>query len=131
MSKEELKNYIKKLELPEELEQLIFELIDNAKEVNKTLLNAVADILELQADFYEKEAEVLEEVADEYEALDEELNLLDQEEYLARVEAIKENQEQLLAEINKKVDEVKATSQPTNNAAKIEEIKQNLQQQTQ
>lgn len=131
MSKEELKNYIKKLALPEELEQLIAELIDNAKQVDKTLLNAVADVLDLQADFYEKEANVLEDVASEYESLSEELDLLDEEENLARVNAIKENQEQLLTEINKKLDELKITPQATQDTAKIEEIKQTLQQQTQ
>lgn len=131
MSKEELKNYIKKLALPEELEQLIVELIDNAKQVDKALLNAVADVLDLQADFYEKEANVLGDVADEYESLSEELNLLDEEENLTRVNAIKENQEQLLTEINKKLDELKVTPQSTQETAKIEEIKQTLQQQTQ
>lgn len=131
MLKEELKNYIKKLALPEELEQLVAELIDNAKQIDKTLLNAVADVLDLQADFYEKEAEVLEDVADEYEALNEELNLLDEEENLARVNAVKENQEQLLAEISKKFEALKLTSGSSQDTAKIEEIKQNLQQQTQ
>lgn len=130
MSKEELKSYIKKLELPEELEQLVIELIDNAKEVNKALLNAVADVLDLQADFYEKEASVLEDVANEYESLNEELNLLDEEENLARVNAIKENQEQLLTEINKKLDELKVSFKVNQDMAKIEEIKQTLQQQT-
>lgn len=128
MSKEELKNYLKKLELPEELEKLIFELIDNAAEVNQTLLNAVADILDLQADFYEKEAEILEEEADEYEALQEELKLLDQEEYQARLEAIKKNQEKLLEEINQKINELKGRAS-IDDVSKIEEIKQTLQQQ--
>ena len=59
MNKDELINYIKKLQLPGELESLIIDLIDKAPEVNQVLLSTIADILELQADFHEKVADVL------------------------------------------------------------------------
>jgi hypothetical protein len=132
MSKQELKNYIRKLELSIELEKLIFELIDEAKEVNDYLLNTIADILNLQAEFFEKEAEVIEELVDQHEQLKQELNLLDEEEKLAKVNAIKENQEKLLTNLTEKLEQLK-NSHPVNqdNDNKIEEIKQTLQMQSQ
>jgi hypothetical protein len=55
MTKEELKNYIKKLGLEKELEELIFELMDGAKEVNKVLINTIADILDHKLIFMKKQ----------------------------------------------------------------------------
>lgn len=128
MTKDDLKEYIKKLGLPNELEELLFELIDKAPEVNQLLLNTIADILDLQADFYEKEAEIMEEVAEEYDKLIDEFNLLSEEKRVLRLEAIEKNQQELLEAINSKINELKTA---TNENQKIEEIKQNLQQQTQ
>jgi hypothetical protein len=132
MTKEELKNYIKRLHLEKELEDLIFELIDGAKEVNKVLLNTIADIIDQQADFYEKTADILEEEADIYEQTAAELSALDAEEYKERFEVIKKTQEELLDEINKKIEELKlksTTASSNVDQTEINKIKNTLQQQ--
>ena len=132
MTKEELKNYIKKLGLEKELEELIFELIDGAKEVNKVLLNTIADILDQQANFYEKTADIYDELANEYENLYTELSLLNEEEYKERLEAFQQAQEELLGEINKKIEEIKLNKNQeikTQDESEIEKLKQTLQQQ--
>lgn len=100
MNKEELKNFVKDVRLEKELEDLAFELIDNAQDVNAILLNSVADIIELQAKFDADVADILEEEAEEYKTLAEELGELDEEEVAERMEAMKQHQEELLAKLN-------------------------------
>lgn len=82
MTKEELKKYLEGLELEEGLKKVLFEIIDKAVEVDKALLNTIADILDLQADFLEKSADILEEEAGLYEALVNDFAALDKEENL-------------------------------------------------
>lgn len=111
MNKEELKSYITQLKLESELENLIFELVDETKEVNAALLIGIADILDLQADFYEKVADILEEEARAYDRLDVELSHIDEDIYNNRLQEVSEAQEELLENIEKKIEEIK-TSQP-------------------
>lgn len=113
MNKDQLKQYITDLRLEAELEELIFELIDGAEEVNQTLLNTVADILENQADFYENVAKVLDQEADEYEALGEAVQALDAEEQEQRLQAIFDSQDQLLKELTDKVNEHQGAASTT------------------
>lgn len=124
MKKQKLKDYIVKLQLPQELEKLLFELVDNASEVNQVLLNTIADILDLQADFYEQSADVLDEEADQCETLAAELDALDEEEKAERMEAVFENQKELLSDINQKINEAKGNQE----AQSISQIKEQLQQ---
>lgn len=69
MTKEELKKYLEAFGLEEGLKKVLFEIVDKAEEVDKVLLNNIADVVGLQADFYEKSADLLEEEAGLYEAL--------------------------------------------------------------
>jgi uncharacterized NAD(P)/FAD-binding protein YdhS len=124
MSKDELKNYIKNLQLPEQLEKLLLETVDNATEVTQDLLTTISDVLELQADFYDQEADILDEEADQYEDLSEQLELLDEEEVVERAQVFKTSQEQLLAEINQKVQELQTG---TANASQVTNIQEELQ----
>lgn len=112
MTKEELKEYIKQLKLESDLESVVFELIDNAKEVNAALLNGIADILDLQADFYERAADILEEEARAYDRLDAEVNHIDDQISNNRTQEISLAQEELLGNIEKKIEEVKAGQSP-------------------
>ena len=112
MTKEELKEHIKQLSLESDLEGIVFELVDNAKEVNAELLNAIADILDLQADFYEKVADILEEEARAYDKLNVELSHIDEDNYNNRLQEISQAQEQLLLNIEKKIEEIKVNQSP-------------------
>lgn len=100
MDKDQLRNYIIKLELPSGLEDVIVDLIDSSSEVNKPLLDAIADLLENQASFYEKNVEILEEEAAMYEELASELSALDEEAYADKMEIIANFQEELLRNLN-------------------------------
>lgn len=120
MTREELKDYIKNLKLDKKLEDIIFELIENF-EVNDGLLKTISQILNLYADVCDKTAEILEEEAYMYEELASELNLVDEEAYKERLEALKQSQESLLSEINKKVEEFKSG---VGTEKQIEEAKQ-------
>jgi hypothetical protein len=124
MNKEELKQYLKNMQLEEGLETMLFDLIEKAPQVDQVLLNTVADILDLQADFYEQNAEMLEEEAEEYETLAAELNTLDEEENTARVEALLEHQKTLLSDINQKMDETKNQQ----SAQQLSDLRQDLHQ---
>ena len=109
MTKNYLKNYLINLNLDQELKDLLLELVEGAPEVNNVLLNTIADILEQQGDFYNQVADAMEVEAQEYEDLAVNLELLDNEEVKARLEALQENQQSLITEINKKVEELKQT----------------------
>ena len=129
MSKDQLKRTIKDLNLDPELQKLIYELVDGASEVNKELLSAVADAIDLQADFYGKTAEIMEEEADAMESLSAELELLDTEEIKERLEAMKETQDGLLSDLNEKMESTKNTPNHTPVPdQKIEELKNTLSQ---
>jgi hypothetical protein len=121
MNKEELKNYIHSLELPVELEGLLYELVEGAPEVNQVLLDAVADVIDMQADFLQKEADVLNQEADQYEDLANELNLLDEEEYTQRATLMQQSQEQLLNELTQKVQEVEVRVTDANQVNTIQQ----------
>ena len=84
------KKLYKKIGTGERVRRINFELIDRAKEVNKVLINTIADILDQQADFYEKTADIYDELADEYENLYTELSLLNKEEYKERLETFQQ-----------------------------------------
>lgn len=127
MNKEELKQYLKNMQLEERLEAMLFDLIDKAPQIDQVLLNTVADILDLQADFYEQSAEMLEEEAEEYETLATELNTLDEEENTARMEALLENQKTLLSDINQKMDETRNQQ----SVLQLNDLRQDLHQMTQ
>lgn len=99
MNKEELKTYIKTLALDAELQQLAFEMIDNASEANQQLLDSLADLLNAQADFHEQAAEALGAEADVYENLSADIKELDAEEDAQRAEATAKNQENVLTDI--------------------------------
>jgi hypothetical protein len=71
-------------------------------------------------------------LADEYENLYTELSLLNEEEYKERLEAFQQAQEELLGEINKKIEEIKLNKNQeikTQDVSEIEKLKQTLQQQ--
>lgn len=112
MTKEELKNYITQLKLENELEGLIFELIDSTKEVTAELLNGIADILDLQADFYEKTADILEEEARAYDRINVQIDNIQDDISNNRVQAISEAQEQLLQDIAEKIENIRANQSP-------------------
>jgi len=112
MTKEELKNYITQLKLESELEGLLFELVDSAKDVTAELLNGIADILDLQADFYEKTADILEEEARAYDRLNAQIDNIGDGISNDRVQAISEAQEQLLQDIAEKIENIKANQSP-------------------
>ena len=114
MNRDELKNYIMSLQLTEELQGVIFELIDSTPEVNDVLLDGISDIIELQAEFYDTEADLLDEEADEYDRLTDTLSQIDDEEMAERAEAYKKSQEQLLTEINQKLQELQTSTTDTN-----------------
>ena len=103
MTKEELKNYIKQLSLESDLEGMVFEIIDNTKEVTAELLNGIADILDLQADFYEKVADVLEDEARTYDSLNAEFSSKEEAIKGARMEEIGLLQEEFTNEIAQKL----------------------------
>ncbi len=122
MTKEELKNYIKQLSLESDLEGMVFEIIDNTKEVTAELLNGIADILDLQADFYEKVADVLEDEARTYDSLNAEFSSKEEAIKGARMEEIGLLQEEFTNEIAQKLEEMKvdketATSVPSESSA--------------
>lgn len=123
MTKEELRQYIQKMNLEVELEELLLELVDGSEEVNQALLNAIVDVLNMSADFHERAAEVFEEEAATYEELSEEVNLLDEEATRDRIEAFKQTQEQLLKELNDKVQEVTKSDTSTS----LDKARENLQ----
>lgn len=116
MTKDELKKEIMDMKLDGELENLIFELIDAAPEVDQELLQTVAGVLDLEADVLDKKAEIFDEQADLLEDFAAELEAIDEEEYKAQIDAIQENQETLLADLNKKIAELSA-QQPVGTAS--------------
>ena len=77
MTKEEIKATILTLKRPEELEKIIFDMVDNAQEVNSGLLNAIADILDNQADFDGAMADAYEDTQKVDEMTIKELEVLD------------------------------------------------------
>jgi len=109
-----LKNYLSDLKLEEELEKLLFEMIDQTGKVNPTLLNTIADILDLQADFYEKSAEVHEQEAEMFEGFAKELQNLDDEEMEEKLKIMQEEQQKIVDAINQKVEEIKQKAQTQN-----------------
>ena len=129
MDKEQLKNYIIKLELPRGLEDAIVEMIDSASEVNKPLLDTVADLLENQANFYEKNVEILEEEAAMYEDLASELSALDEEQYADKMEVIANAQEELLNNLNQITTSTNsADATTTSPAEQVQTFSQDLAQ---
>jgi hypothetical protein len=112
MTKEELKEIIKQLKLESDLEGIVLELIDNAKEVTAELLNGIADILDLQAEFYEKAADILEEEARAYDKLNVQIDNIEDDISNDRVQAISEAQEQLLQDIAEKIENIRANQSP-------------------
>lgn len=113
MTKEEVKEYIKSLDLGAELQELAFDLVDNAKEVDQKLLDKIANLIEAQADFHDQTADVLDTEADIYENLAENMKDLDAEENAQRAEATAQNQEELLNNIKTVVDSEDISGQPT------------------
>jgi thioesterase domain-containing protein len=128
MNKDELKQYIKNMELEEAFETMLFSVIDKAPEVNQALFDTLADLVENQADFYEQSADLLDKEADEYEVLADELNTLDEEESAQKAQALLENQQNLLQDVQQKKDEL-ITSTPIAPAA-TSPIPESLQQAT-
>lgn len=117
MTKEELKKQISELGLDEELETLLFELVDSAEGVNQVLLNTVADVLDLQADFYERAADILMDEAEIYEGLQQELEKIDSDEITQQFEAVQQSQETLLQELDQKMAEYKNENSAVNSEA--------------
>ncbi len=107
MTKDQIKTQIKSIQLDPELEKLLFELIDGAAEVNDTLLNTIADILDMQADFYEESADILEETSEMYKELKEDMELIDLETEKAKVELRNKNMEEIIEGINQKIEDFK------------------------
>lgn len=111
MNKQELKEIIKQLKLDGDLESLLFELVDNTKDINAALLNGIADILDLQADFHEKVADILEEEARAYDSLNLELNRIDEDIQNRRLEEIAGFQEELTEGLEGILDKLKVNQQ--------------------
>lgn len=63
MTKDELKNTVKTLDAGEQLEGIIFDLIDEAPVVDQILLNKIADMLDMQSSVDELTADALEQEA--------------------------------------------------------------------
>ena len=105
MTKEELKVYISNIGLDEDIEMLLYELIDSANEVNDILLNAVADVLDMQADFYQRTADVLMDEVNEYGALQEQLDAIENEELKEQLDTIADNQEEFIKDLDQKIEE--------------------------
>jgi chromosome condensin MukBEF ATPase and DNA-binding subunit MukB len=125
MNKDELKQYLHNMQLEEDFEALLFQLVDEAQEVDQALLNKVADVLDAQAEFYEESADLLDEQAEIFETLDDTLKLIDEEEDADRAEALLENQQTLLTELSQKINESSSQQAETN---QMDQIKQELTQ---
>ncbi len=69
ITKDTLKQEITLLSLEEQLQQLIFDLIDREQEVSQKLLNTVADMLDMQANIEGLLAETDEMEAAHYKGL--------------------------------------------------------------
>lgn len=101
------------MKFEKDFELLLFQLVDEADQVNEELLNKIADVIEIQAEFYEESAILLEEQAELYETLNENFQQIEAEENAERADTLLENQQTLLNELKQKINV--SSVQKTNN----------------
>lgn len=105
MTKDELKKIITDLELDAELQDIVFDMIESAKTVDKTLLDGVANVLDNHAEYLEKTADLFDQAAEEYEDLSADMAVLDGQEAQERLQKMAETQEELLDDVSQKLEE--------------------------
>jgi len=113
MNKEQLKQYIVRLDLEDQFQLLLFDLIDGASQMNKALLETVADFLDLYADFNEKVAQLYEREAEDYEAIATGMDVIDAETEQKRLETAAHIHEEMYKQIEKKIEEIKTRGTPS------------------
>ena len=131
MDKNQLKDYLRNLDLHPNMEKLLFELVDGAPEVNEELLDVVADILEIQAEMHEKLADIYEEEAEIYEKLAEDIDQIDKETMQERLDAVTELQEELVNDLSAKLEELKSkdtTKKQVEDQDELAKLRNTLQQ---
>lgn len=109
MTKEALKDYLISLTLDKKLQDLLFELIDDAKEVNNELLELVSNTLEQQANFYQNLADLKKDEAAIYEDFENDTVKLENEYKDKSQQIIADAQEELANEINQEVDKLRTS----------------------
>lgn len=134
MTREELIKQIEDLELEDDIHSAIIDLIDKSRQIDQKLLNAIADVLDLQADFYEKQSMLFEEEAKIYEDVERENDAIDKEEYQFRIEAIRKSQKEFFETIQTEAEKIMAqetkTKDETESLTKAREVIQDAHAQT-
>ncbi len=124
MDKDEIKKTILSLALPNELESIIIDMIDQAKEVNAALLNTIANILDNQADYYDAYANALEQAEEAQEVVNAELGALEAEKYSDKLEAYSKYQDNQQKLINPTPNDTAETNSPANSPVVEETVSQ-------
>ncbi len=107
MTKQELKTLISELGLENKFEAMLMELVEGAQEITPQFLNAVANILEQYADYSNNVANSLDQIASTMRKTLDLVNEIDNKELQDQLQVIADAQEQALANINRKVQELK------------------------
>jgi len=108
MTKQQLIELVQNVHLEENIQGLLFAFIESVPELKAEHVDAIADILQYQADFYDATADLFDAQAEECENLAANMQTLNAQEQTDKLAALKTYQDNLVAQMTKKLFELKA-----------------------